>query len=60
MSLAMSVLSLSLLFVGCAREVRSEKTTTIRGNGTVRTKESTVKESPDGTVTREEKYKRTP
>ena len=58
--MAMSALSLSLLLVGCAREVSSEKTTTIRGNGTVRTRESTVTESPDGTVTRKEEYKKTP
>jgi len=56
---AMSALSLSLLLVGCDRQVSSEKSTDVKSDGTVKTKEKTVTESPDGTVTKKEETKKT-
>src|ERR1039457_3051169 len=42
---AMSALALSFLLVGCAREISSEKHSTVSSNGTVKTKEKTVTQS---------------
>jgi hypothetical protein len=50
----------SLLAVGCAREVSHTKTTTVRGDGSVNTKEKTVTQSSDGTVTKTEKKSTSP
>src|SRR5579859_1443174 len=57
---AAPVLAVSLLLVGCAREVSHQKTTSVHSNGTVTSKEKTVTESPNGTVTTEEKKNTTP
>jgi hypothetical protein len=55
----MSALAASCLFVGCDREVSSEKSSSVSSDGTVKTKEKTVTESPDGTVTKKEETKKT-
>jgi hypothetical protein len=56
---AMPVLALSLLLVGCDREVSSTKSSSVSDDGTVKSKEKTVTQSPDGTVTRTEESKKT-
>ena len=56
---AMSALALSLLLVGCDREVSKEKTSTVSSDGTVKSKEKTVTKSSDGTVTKTEESKKT-
>ena len=56
---AMSVLALSLLLVGCDRQVSSETKSSVSSDGTVKTKEKTVTQSPDGTVTKTEQDKKT-
>ena len=56
---AMSVLTLSFLLVGCNRQVSSDKTSTVSKDGTVKSKEKTVTQSPDGTVTKTEETKKT-
>ena len=56
---AMSALALSLVLVGCDREVSSEKSSTVSSDGTVKSKEKTVTESKDGTVTKTEETKKT-
>jgi hypothetical protein len=52
-------LALSLLLVGCDRQVSTEKTSTVSSDGTVKSKEKTVTQSPDGTVTKTEESKKT-
>jgi hypothetical protein len=56
---AMSAVTLSLLTVGCDREVSKTETTTANSDGTVRSKEKTVTQSADGTVTKTEETKKT-
>jgi hypothetical protein len=47
---AISGLSLSFITVGCEREVAHTEETKVKSDGTVKTKEKTVTESPDGTL----------
>ena len=54
----MSALALSFLLVGCACEISSEKHSSVSSNGTVKTKEKTVTQSSDGTVTKTEDTKK--
>ena len=56
---AISVLALSFLLVGCDHQVSSEKTSTVSSDGTVKSKEKTVTKSSDGTVTKTEETKKT-
>ena len=56
---AMSVLALSLLLVGCDRQVSSETKSSTSSDGTVKTKKKTVTQSPDGTTTKTEEDKKT-
>jgi major membrane immunogen (membrane-anchored lipoprotein) len=56
---AASALTLSVLLVGCDREVSSTKTSSTSDDGTVKSKEKTVSQSPDGTVTKTEETKKT-
>ena len=58
-SLAMSVLALSVLLVGCDRQVSSDKSTTVSSDGTVKSTDKTVTKSADGTVTKTEESKKT-
>jgi hypothetical protein len=54
-------LSLSLGVVGCDRTVTKSETSSVSSDGTVRSKETTVTEKPDGTVVKkEESQKVTP
>ncbi len=52
-----SALGLSFLAVGCDREVSHTEGTKVKNDGTVQTKEKTVTEHPDGTVTKTETKK---
>ena len=56
---AISALSLTLLLVGCDRQVSSEKSSEVNSDGTIKTKEKTVTQSSDGTVTKTEESKKT-
>jgi major membrane immunogen (membrane-anchored lipoprotein) len=54
-----SVLALSFLLVGCAREISHTETNKVSNDGTVKTKEKTVTQSSDGTITKTEENKTT-
>jgi hypothetical protein len=56
-STAIVALGLSVLTVGCEREVAHTEDTKVKSDGTVQTKEKTVTENPDGTVTKTETKK---
>jgi hypothetical protein len=56
---AMSALSLSFLLAGCDRQVSSEKSSTVSNDGTVKTKDTTVTKSADGTTTKTDETKKT-
>lgn len=56
---ATSALALSLLLVGCDREVSSTKSSSASSDGTVKSTEKTVTQSKDGTVTKTEESKKT-
>jgi hypothetical protein len=55
---AASALALSFLLVGCDREVSHTESSTVNSDGTVKSKEKTVTQSPDGTVTKTEESKK--
>jgi len=59
MCVGTSALALSFLLVGCDRQVSSTKSSSENSDGTVKTKEKTVTQSPDGTVTKTEESKST-
>ena len=59
MCVATSALALSFLLVGCAHEVSHTKQSSVSSNGTVKSKEKTVTQSMDGTVTTTEESKKT-
>ena len=59
MCVAMAVLTLPLLLVGCDREVSSTKSSSETSDGTVKSKEKTVTQSADGTTTKTEESKTT-
>jgi hypothetical protein len=48
---------LSLLTVGCERTISKSEETKVKSDGTVQSKEKTVTESPDGTITKTESKK---
>jgi hypothetical protein len=52
-------LMLPLLFVGCAHEVSHTESSRVSSDGTVKSKEKTVTQSSDGTVTTTEESKKT-
>ena len=56
---AMSALALSVLLVGCDREVSHTDSSTVKSDGTVKSDEKTVTKSSDGTVTKTEESKST-
>jgi len=57
----MSALALTLVTVGCERTVSKTESEKVRSDGTVESKEKTVTQSSDGTVTKtEEEKKSTP
>ena len=51
----LTAFGLSCLMVGCEREVAHTESTKVSSDGTVKTKETSVKENPDGTLTKTEK-----
>lgn len=55
----MFALTLSFLIVGCAREISHTETSKVSDDGSVKTKEKTVTQSSDGTVTKTEESKTT-
>ncbi len=58
--LCAAIAGLALSFsLGCARELSHTERTKVHSNGTVTTKETSVKQSPDGTVTKTEESKTT-
>ena len=59
MCVAAATLTLPLLLVGCDREVSSTKSSSESSDGTVKSKEKTVTQSPDGTTTKTEESKST-
>ena len=52
-------MALSFLLIGCAHEVSHTKTSKVSSDGSVRTKERTVTQSSNGTVTKTEESKTT-
>jgi len=56
---ATSALALSILIVGCDRQVSHSESSTVSSDGTVKSKEQTVTKAPDGTVTKKEETKKT-
>ena len=56
---ATSALALSFLIVGCDRTISKTQSTSVSRDGTVKSKEKTVTEKPDGTVTKTEETKKT-
>jgi len=59
MCVATSAMALSFLLVGCDREVSHTESSSVNKDGTVKSKEKTVTQSPDGTVTKTEESKTT-
>jgi len=57
---ATSALALSFLLVGCDRKVSESKSSSVSSDGTVKSKDTTVTQSRDGTVTKTEQTKKTP
>jgi type 1 fimbria pilin len=55
----MAIVAVSSLLVGCDRTVSRTEETTVRSDGTAKSKETTVKENSDGTVTKTEETKKT-
>jgi hypothetical protein len=53
----MTVLAITCLTVGCARTLSKTEETHVSRNGTVSTKEQTVTQNPDGTISRSETHK---
>ena len=56
---ATAALTLPFLLVGCDREVSHTESTSVKGDGTVKSTEKTVTQSKDGTVTKTEESKKT-
>jgi len=56
---ATAALTLPLLLVGCDRQVSHTESSSVNSDGTVKSKEKTVTQSQDGTVTKTEESKTT-
>jgi uncharacterized lipoprotein NlpE involved in copper resistance len=56
---AASAFALTFMLVGCDRKVSETKSSSVSSDGTVRSKEKTVTQAPDGTVTKTEESKKT-
>ena len=54
----MSALALTVVAAGCERTVSKTESEKVRSDGTVESKEKTVTQSPDGTVTKTEEEKK--
>jgi hypothetical protein len=55
----MAALALSPVFVGCDRTISKDERTSVGSDGSVKTKEKTVTEKADGTVTKTEETRKT-
>jgi hypothetical protein len=53
----MSAFAFSLLTAGCARTISRTEETRVSGSGAVTTKEKTITENPDGTISKTETRK---
>jgi len=58
MCVATSAVALSLLLIGCDREVSSTKSSSENKDGTVKSTEKSTTQSKDGTVTKTEETKK--
>ena len=56
---ALSVLALSFMTVGCDQQVSKTTSTSVSKDGTVKSEEKVVTQSPDGTVTKTQESKTT-
>ena len=54
----MSAVALTFVAVGCERTVSKTESEKVSSDGTVESKEKTVTQSPDGTVTKTEEQKK--
>ena len=54
-----AMLGTSFLLLGCEREVSKTEDVKVKNDGSVKTKEKTVTENSDGTVTKKETQKTT-
>ena len=50
--LALSAFALTFMTVGCDQQVSKTTSTSVKSDGTVKSEEKTVTQSPDGTVTK--------
>ena len=57
--MAVSALAMTLLLVGCDRQVSSDTKSSTSSDGTVKTTDKSVTQAPDGTVTKTEETKKT-
>jgi hypothetical protein len=57
--ICVATFALALLLVGCDRQVSHTESSSVSSDGTVKSKEKTVTQSPDGTVTKTEESKTT-
>ena len=57
--LALSALALSFMTVGCGQQVSKTTSTSVSKDGTVKSEEKVVTQSPDGTVTKTQESKTT-
>lgn len=55
----MAIVAVSSLLVGCDRTISKTEETKVRSDGSMKSKETTVKENADGTVTKKEETKKT-
>jgi uncharacterized lipoprotein NlpE involved in copper resistance len=58
-TLTLVVLAVTLGLVGCDRTVSKSETTRTSNDGTVKSKETTVTQKPDGTTVKTEETKKT-
>jgi hypothetical protein len=57
--IALSALTLSFMIVGCDQQVSKTTSTSVGKDGTVKSVEKVVTQSPDGTVTKTQESKTT-
>ena len=55
----MGIVAASSLLVGCDRTISRTEETKVRSDGSMKEKETTVKQNSDGTVTKTEETKKT-
>ena len=55
----MAIVAVSSLLVGCDRTISRTEENKVSSDGSTKSKETTVTENPDGTVTKKEETKKT-